>query len=208
MNQKGLSLILIIVGIGIVGTLVGGVYYLGKFQTLKPQSQNPVISQTTPMPSPTPDEIANWKTFRSTNGRYSIKYPSDIITLFSPEDAKGDVLFVLTKDKNVIKYAFWPISLSILWRGNPGASAEQALFRELNYCILPCNKKDQEVPVRINNAVGFASKDLKEDYYLTNTDQTSPVFRVTFSYQAGKYTDASNEVKIFRQMLSTFKFTN
>ncbi len=212
--RNGFAGILILVGILVIAGLAGGVYYLGTHKSATPvASPNPVvtsISQPASPTSPIPDETANWQTYQSTNGKYSIKYPSDIITIFS-KDQKGNVLFELVKDKNtsIGAYGNWPISLSIDWRGNPGASAEQALFQEgLNNCISPCNKKDQEVPVTINSAVGFARKDVKDDYYLTNKDQTDPVFRVSFSYQDGKYTGASNEVKIFRQMLQTFTFAN
>lgn len=53
--QKGQAPILILVGILVIVVLVGGVFYLGRVTTQKPQSQNPVvISSISPTPQPTP----------------------------------------------------------------------------------------------------------------------------------------------------------
>lgn len=61
-NQKGFSISFILLGVAVVIGLVGGAYYLGKFQVPKPQSQNPVVISPTPqlIPSSTPNEIVNF----------------------------------------------------------------------------------------------------------------------------------------------------
>ncbi len=61
-NQKGFSIIFILLGVVVVIGLAGGVYYLGKFQVSKPQPQNPMVVSQTPQvtPSSTPNEIVNF----------------------------------------------------------------------------------------------------------------------------------------------------
>lgn len=75
MNQKGLSQLFIILGTILVIGIVGGVYYFGKSQVFKPQSQNPTV--TPPTSSSTINEITNWKTFTSQTEGFVLHYPPD-----------------------------------------------------------------------------------------------------------------------------------
>lgn len=61
-NQKGFSLISILLGVITVIGLAGGAYYLGKSQVSKPQPQSPVVISQTPQPtsSSTTNEIDNF----------------------------------------------------------------------------------------------------------------------------------------------------
>lgn len=81
-NQKGLMLL--ILGVAILLIIVaGGAYYLGSKNTnltSKPEVPQPATSATTPTLNPitsTEDSTAGWKTYTSTEGKYSIKYPQD-----------------------------------------------------------------------------------------------------------------------------------
>lgn len=59
--------------------IAGGTYYLKIFK--KSQTQNPVVisqtPQTTSAPIPSPDPTANWKTYTSNSGKFSLKYPPE-----------------------------------------------------------------------------------------------------------------------------------
>jgi hypothetical protein len=73
--QKGFSVVLILVAVGLVGAgLVMG-YYISNQQKLKP-AENLKSEKTTQSPSPSSlDEAATWETF--TNANYSLKIPPD-----------------------------------------------------------------------------------------------------------------------------------
>lgn len=61
-NQKGFSLILILLGIILVLGLAGVAYYLGKSQVSKPQPLNQIVVPQTPQPSPssTPNKVVDF----------------------------------------------------------------------------------------------------------------------------------------------------
>lgn len=91
MNQKGFSVVLILIGIIILAAgLIGGAYYLGTIKN-RLQPQNPVVTSQSPQPtvSSTPDETANWKTYTEILSDYSIKYPST----FKPSGSTHVLLF-------------------------------------------------------------------------------------------------------------------
>lgn len=72
------KIILIIIGIVLLILVGAGSYVLG---TKKSQPVVENIVQTTPIPSPIPtiDATADWKTYRSALGGFTIKYPNDWI---------------------------------------------------------------------------------------------------------------------------------
>ncbi len=74
--QKGSVVIYILVGILILAAL-GGAYYFGKSQSVKPVATlpaNPVVTSQTPQPIA---QIANWKTYTNDELQYTFKYPPD-----------------------------------------------------------------------------------------------------------------------------------
>lgn len=77
LKQKGFSVVLILIGVVILGLVISGAYLLGRQTTQKPQPQNQVVIST-PQPFPTPDETANWKTYKDTVGGFEIIYPQDM----------------------------------------------------------------------------------------------------------------------------------
>ncbi len=90
MKQKGFAPILIILGVIVALGIFGGIYYL-KFQKGSSQ-QNTVIqttgTTTTSTTSPTSDQTANWQTYTSSIGAFSLKYPPTWV-LESPTDSGG-----------------------------------------------------------------------------------------------------------------------
>lgn len=80
--QKGQAQVLILAGIVLAIALAGGIFYLGRITTPKPEN----VITSSPQPSPAPDETvytesdrsANWKTYTNTKEpKFSFKYPSD-----------------------------------------------------------------------------------------------------------------------------------
>lgn len=69
--QKGLAPILIILLIAILG--VGG-YFIYQKQASKP-STAPQATQSSPTPPANTDETGNWKTYKDSNGFFTIEYP-------------------------------------------------------------------------------------------------------------------------------------
>lgn len=93
MKQRGIIGIFVLILILVVA-VAGGAYYLGRFSTkLQPQSTTPspdptAIGRISTKPQPTktqqstqvtpsPEPIANWKTYANTEKNFSLQYPSD-----------------------------------------------------------------------------------------------------------------------------------
>lgn len=97
MNQRGLTPILILVGILLIALTVGAAYYLGTKSTAT------VIPLPTPqdIPSPQPDDTASWKTYVSQEGEYSFKYPLDV-KIYENEKFSVDGTKVSIKDTVVV----------------------------------------------------------------------------------------------------------
>lgn len=61
--------------VAVVAAIGAGGYLLGTKKATV--SQAPEQTSTFPTPTPTPDPTANWKTFNSPTGKFSIKYPAE-----------------------------------------------------------------------------------------------------------------------------------
>lgn len=55
---------------------------IGDLETTPKNSTAVNVSSTSPLPSPTPDETANWKTYTNTKYGYTIEYPSNYFVGF------------------------------------------------------------------------------------------------------------------------------
>lgn len=80
--QKGFTPILLLIGVLVVAAVAVGTYYLGKFSSKN--SYTPPITQlpsptntsySTPSPSSSSDETANWKIYTNNKVGFSLKYP-------------------------------------------------------------------------------------------------------------------------------------
>lgn len=78
--QKGQATVLILVGILVIIVVAGRAYYLGRLATPKSQPQNPVAQTPQPtitaQPTLTPDETGNWKIYTNAQLGYSVKIPN------------------------------------------------------------------------------------------------------------------------------------
>src|SRR5258708_7141666 len=72
-NQKGSVLTFLLIGIFVIA-VVGGIFYLRWSTKTKP----PLTSQATPIPSPSTDEIVDWKVYTNPKYQLTFKYPPNI----------------------------------------------------------------------------------------------------------------------------------
>lgn len=118
--QKGFAPILILVGVLIIAAVAGGAYYLGKSQISKPQPTiTPVATQTpqpTSMPSSTPDETANWKTYKNEKYGFEIKHPTylKIHEYESLQDPESEFWLILDKNSEPAKNSV--VTLDHVWK--------------------------------------------------------------------------------------------
>ncbi len=73
--QKGQALVFILVGVLILAAIAGGAYYLGRQTTPKPQTSNPVVTSSTPQPSPSQYKTTNLTSGFNWEEHFTIKYP-------------------------------------------------------------------------------------------------------------------------------------
>ncbi|KKR81460.1 MAG: hypothetical protein UU73_C0001G0060 [Candidatus Daviesbacteria bacterium GW2011_GWA1_41_61] len=212
-NQKGLSIIFVLLGvIAVIGSAVG-VYFIGKSQLPKSQTQNQSISQT-PQPAPvisSSDETANWKTYTNTEIGFKVKYP---IGWEYSEVREGDPLhlYFYPKHSSDLKprdsnEALAPIELVILNDSN----ALQCLAEDQKACL--------DFKVDGVSAKKYSLKNFHEVVAFKNKNGNlffelmSPKFDKN-AFAPGSYKEYYNfyniseaeRKKIFDQILSTFRF--
>ncbi|MBI4035740.1 hypothetical protein HY383_02235 [Candidatus Daviesbacteria bacterium] len=80
MNQKGLSLTLILIVVFLLVLIGGGVYYLMQKNSVIPSSQQSIAQNVANTPQPTPSitqaPTDSWQIFTNTKYGYSINYPN------------------------------------------------------------------------------------------------------------------------------------
>ncbi|MCX6783957.1 MAG: hypothetical protein NT141_02720 [candidate division WWE3 bacterium] len=87
-----ISIIIVVISLFIVGSLVYSAYYFGKSQTLNPTTTNNAVTPTkttTATASATSDPTADWKTYTSQKGNFSIKYPQDSLKMVAISGCEG-----------------------------------------------------------------------------------------------------------------------
>ncbi len=207
-NPKPKVSIAAIIGILIFLLLAGGA--AASFTVLKPQIMKLVAkSSPTPAPivtiTPTPDPTADWKTYTDQKLNFSLKYPSEVSIKRTLDE--GGVEFGIGKsaDPNYVGFDI----LSVYFRTTAGNDPE-TVFRTTECPSLQgktCQEKTEAV--KINNAVGIKTLGPNypsgDNYYLTNESKTFPVIRLTYSKSNNT---PKQDIKIFEQVLSTFKFTD
>lgn len=214
MEQKGSALLLIILGVVIILGAIGGIYYFGKLQSVKPEaapSPNPVVTSQTPQPTPTPqptsipDTTTNWKVFQftdSTGFGYAIKAPPDWNSRPFGGEANPEPKEIAqniykncggVKDDNVQILHFND--------NNPQPTVNS------NYNSL---EKDGFTKSTINTQSGLVLNELTgEPVKIGLTDHYIYIITPKGYYSIfGRGECTSNFSTLFNQILSTFKFTD
>lgn len=184
LDQKGLAPIFVVIGVLVV-TAIAGVYWFGTQKASVIQPPTPSVIQVTSQPSPTPDETANWKTYKNTKYRYSIKYPSDYGT--SPED-QDEALFAPRKSEGA------PIGISV---------SSKKLLEQLNEREKELREAGYSVQIedyQVNNISG------KKLIFNKGSQGGFDFFAEKNGYSYHLSGGSGKFLSIFNLMLSTFRF--
>lgn len=178
------TLLIPIILAGIV--LVLGVGYLAGAKILSPKISPPVSPQVTPQPTPTPDPTANWEAYNNTKYSYSVKYPGDWFIYEMSGNLTTDSISLSQVKLNSKKDNDVPNVKIIIWRQNSLTNGGGTTMLG----GLPAYRSTSEGPAGILHDIVFLSKG-KYDY------------SVELEYEQ---TNKDQYLKIFNQILSTFKF--
>lgn len=182
MKEKGFSPILVLVGVLILVAVGGGAYYLGTIKNKSPIQNQATISPA--KPSPSPAETANWKTFQSQ--KFTFMYPSDWLI----EDPKPyGQLARLTYKEGGNEYKF-----IIETGGRGGPEADKIERQQLTFEGF---KFSRQTWINAGRPffISFAPDEGGFEFF-NHVEISLP------PENADKY------IKIFDQILSTFKFIN
>lgn len=179
--QRGFASIILLIAILFVAGLAGA-YYLGKnSDKLLLGQQDKVVNSMSSSPSPTSDEIANWKTYRGEtiytsdgSSMFTIQYPSNWET-------EGNILYPRGKGKDL---GLTPkIVLGAGGHGAPAPGGEK---------IFPAGKANywhiEEVGGKLSLIASF------------------PIGNISYIFESNNLQPADEEV--FLKMLETFEIAN
>lgn len=209
--QKGQILIWIIIGV-MVTAVAGGAYYLGRSSSPKPSPIPTVVSQT-PQPTlsqtPTPDETANWRTYTSTSGKFTIKYPIEWKVLNGGSLSTGTEIVSfgpnitgVTEDLNI---KMW---IQMQSATNPNSSIKNAEDYKNSlvkgYSSNP-NSNISVTAATVDGVSGFKLSYIDSGVKITNIliDKNGLVYSIAIR-QTTPYSE--QDLQIFNQILSTFRF--
>lgn len=200
--QKGFTPIFILIGLLIAGAIAGGAFYLN-------QTKNPEVNLKpipTPLTTPIEDETANWKTYESDLWKFLIKYPSGWSFRISPSnfDYIETISFGPKETDDTIDTKF---SIQII-RANPNGPPKNA--KDVKDFLVNIDKpKDIKViDTTIDGKAGFRASytDLQSKIEEVIVDNNELIYTITFQYSG--VDTFYEEVELFNQILSTFKFLN
>ncbi len=231
MRQKGFSAILILIGILVMVVSVGGAYYLGRSNTPKPSpnpvitsefpkpSLTPVVTSETPIPtsvpSPSPDETANWSVYKSSIFGFQLKYPPNWLVHEYPQDQHRVLNLAIIPNRG-------DTASSLQTNPNVRFTGTGELDIEINtsmYDQSVLQKRGEDNP----NLVGFKYEPIifmelqaNKSYMLwtdiipgegsTNIQFNKNQYGWTINYPNTDF--KGNHDSVYDQILSTFKITN
>lgn len=185
----------------------GATYFIVQSQSTKKSPEQ--ISQVPP--TPIPDPTANWKTYTSQLGKYSIKYPPNVV----PEEEiidGGDTPFILTtkftfnkEEKGCYPHQYPGVILSVS-NVPVGIQIRDALNKGYAGLFIGEPEKLNDTLIQNKQALRGSAKSstnaYEEDAYVINNDE---LYAFTFCTALEYSIEHKN---LFDQMLSTFKFTD
>ncbi|MEK7581418.1 MAG: hypothetical protein AAB512_03985 [Patescibacteria group bacterium] len=181
------------------------IFYINSKYLLKPPQPTPP-AQVSPIPSPSPkqspkddlsteasakDETANWKTYKSDQIMFSIKYPSEV----KIDEIPGGVVFYIGNKLTLPAGSIidpYPKSLAILARGKDLSEAQVVGGSDLKITTVA------GLPAYYVNRANSSTV-----YYWIYTDDKSNVVRIDIRPK-----EDQESYSMFDQILSTFQFLN
>lgn len=212
MKQKG-NVVLIVL---LIALAIGGYFYFGKINLNKPTPQQ------TSQPSPTSDETATWKTYTNPLANFSFQYPSNWFTServsnntvkdveITSCDIKNNPF--CTREKNQIIISVRLINTADIYEG--AKDMEEYYQRQTKSPNSGKNKRS----ITINNipAIRFSTKggegDMEGIQFNGDTvvlEDKGNLYTLKVSINvgsSGKSDNLTEAIKIFDEILSTFKF--
>ncbi len=194
MKQKGFAGIIILI-IALILAGLAGAYYFGKSQTPNLQPQNPVVVSQTPQPmlspSASPDETANWKTYKSAQLNLNFKYPLNYDIKEQTYGSPDKPLFGvdLIDENTIMNLAGYATG-----RGAEGVIQTNDVMVGGNpakeYTFGSSSDQITSIQISVNN-INNGGKDITIFF---NSKDNKPI--------------PQEKLNTFDQILSTFKFTN
>ncbi len=196
----------------------------------KPVSQNPVVTSQTPQPTSSPSlsdaspaptsagETANWKTYTNNEYPYEIKYPSTLDIIESTGDYYNQSFNVVNlrnyPSEEEFKYKD-AISITILSKTLANVGNLQKWLEDISIgprvdgTTGPRVRKFSPIKVSSNDAlVYFSGEESIYKNIAIYKNNNLIIFSLNPTGETGSsYDENPNSVKIFDQILSTFKFT-
>ncbi|MBI2049417.1 hypothetical protein HYT32_00675 [Candidatus Roizmanbacteria bacterium] len=195
----GFIILIVLILIAVVGA---GGYFLGANQNQVGQNQPQPVTPITPSsPTPTPDEIAKWKTYINTKYGLELKYPSN----FEIAESSVDNVFYIqtvgwTTDKTTLVDSY---QIQITYLKDKIYSAEE--YMELDSDKIPPLPHPDFTKTTINRISTIIKSYKDESYFAWGGNKQYYLYKDS----KGVILDGSGKNhKIFDQILSTFQFTD
>ena len=199
--HKGFAPILFLIGTIILIIVVAGSYFYYQkniSSSVKNSAKNADAQmivyedQLTPTSTPTspPDETANWKTYRSSRGKFEIKYPNNMTVYTEETVAENEVAHLILHSSSSLAFSITVFSET----GNVSCNAknyppnnilEKVIVDDEEGCFSEGN--DIDVP------------DMEGRAY--NLEHNGFLYSPGFSWKTGE-----KDSKLIELMMSTFKF--
>lgn len=231
-SEKGFAPILILIGVMVLVGIAYGVYYLGQANVKQAPAPQSVVSNPTTFPSPTQsvvarqpqlsvvaNEITNWKTYQEVNAGFSFKYPAN--AQVSTGTAASMLSFKEDNSINVkppyeVPYDQWYTMDLVVRDNSQGADAKTIIDKYIEDIKKTCSPPACGTPIMIQSTLKPYQNGVIDGYIFhigAETDSAMVVqvkgnktYIFRMSGDQGNVTDSG--LKIFDQILSTFKFTN
>lgn len=206
MNQKGFTLLILLLGIILIIGIACGAYYFRISQIQKPQ--NPIIASQAPQPTITlssnPNRTTDWKTYASSPNFYSIQYPSN----FYVHEYKDSSIDKTGNTLGSIDFSDTPYDKRRIGGGTEITITLGGNIKNILSKIIPYDNGRSDNPTlktyTINGYSGVRAQNIQGiDFVRLDNPRGGGVYLDL--YNGSNSEDAK---QIFNQILSTFKFTN
>lgn len=217
MSKRGIigPAVVILVGLFVVAGLIALGISIGKKSSVPTSSNSVVTAEVSPVPSPTLDKTANWKTYSVAN-QFELKYPIDQYSVVSGQTNldyayPGQLIvqpndsFIQTAGSNIYRVTITPI-----------VNKNHLTLSNVDTLLGVDNSNNQFPAVQItvggikavsyNNVPGQVDR---TEIYVIRQNQSYPdgiIYNFTLRTLNGAKASITNETTI-QNILSTFKFT-
>lgn len=198
----------IVLGVVAVTIIAIGVYLLGT-----KQNQTPVqnIAQTTPIPTPTSDPAANWKTYTNTKQGFSFKYPPEWDMEVGSQVEEGEIApalnihnhYVSDPSKGHYNYYFGDI-VGI----NIKKTSNKSLDQEIQEDIKMSGNIFENIRHFVVDSIEGRRFTFNGQYAVDTVLVKNNEFELEISHRLAVDKSNKNSInkEIFNQILSTFRF--